>query len=121
MAKFLNLTEMPGLHLPWLDVALPEPDEEIDYLSQNLSQCLSLTDLRSSDVNDEAGVSATKKTNKKESADSGLPFFPLDTESTTDERSRVSVLVCQRPPEFSRKKLMKRRNFVVSKHYISIV
>ena len=91
MAKFLNLTDMPGLHLPWLDVALPEPDEEVDYLSQNLSQCLSLTDLRSADINDEAGVSVTKKPNKKNSADSGLPFFPLDTESSTEERSRVRI------------------------------
>ena len=84
MAKFLHLTEMPGLHLPWLDVALPEPDEQIDFLSQNLSQTMTLTDLNDSDANTTkpTGVS----TGKNESRDSSLPFF---MDSSVEDGNRV--------------------------------
>ena len=93
MAKFLNLTEMPGLHLPWLDVALPEPDELIDLLSQNLesrrlSQVLTLTDLKSGA--EEGGedpmtiADVSLKSGKKSSVD--VPFFPLDFEEKNQVR-----------------------------------
>ena len=90
MAKFLHLTEMPGLHLPWLDVALPEPDEQIDFLSQNLSQSMTLTDLNGDDALADGDANTTKpiaaSTGKNESRDSGLPFF---MDSTVDEGNRV--------------------------------
>ena len=89
MAKFLHLTEMPGLHLPWLDVALPEPDEQIDFLALNLSQNMSLTDFTGADPNDDDVSRTTVKSPVKKNAatDSSLPFS-LDMDST-DGRSRV--------------------------------
>ena len=91
MAKFLHLTEMPGLHLPWLDVALPEPDEEIDFLALNLSQNMTLTEFTGANASDDApmttaGVKSSAR--KSEALDSGLPFS-MDMDST-DGRSRVS-------------------------------
>ena len=90
MAKFLHLTEMPGLHLPWLDVALPEPDEQIDFLSQNLSQTMTLTDLNDNDAEVDSDANTTKptgsSTGKNESRDSSLPFF---MDSTVEDGNRV--------------------------------
>ena len=57
MAKFLNLTEMHGLHLPWLDVALPTTEAQIDFLSQNLSESISFAEFKSGE--DEDCVSMT--------------------------------------------------------------
>ena len=90
MAKFLHLTEMPGLHLPWLDVALPEPDEQIDFLSQNLSQTMTLTHLNDNDAEVDSDATTNKttgsSTGKNESRDSSLPFF---MDSTAEEGNRV--------------------------------
>ena len=87
MAKFLNLTEMPGLHLPWLDVALPEPDELIDLLSQNLesrrlSQVLTLTDLKSGaeEGGDPMTIADVSFESGKKDSDARVPFISLDFE-----------------------------------------
>jgi hypothetical protein len=45
MASFLHLTEMPGLYWPWRDFDFPEPNEQTDFLADNLGTAFSRLDL----------------------------------------------------------------------------
>ena len=99
MAKFLHLTEMPGLHLPWLDVTLPEPEEKVDFLALNLSQSMTFSDLKRCDDSDDGekedeSPNAAKSKNpllsgEKGSLNSSLPLFNFDM----DDKSQVRIFL----------------------------
>lgn len=88
MAKFLHLTEMRGLHLPWLDVVLPSTDTPIDFLSQCISQSLTFNDLKSADNDEDVSMTPEKTTGSATATNqpkSCLQIFDLDMDSTLNQ------------------------------------